>query len=424
MDIKENLEKTQYINGLDGIRGIFCFMVVTHHLPVNILRLPFPLGLSFLQCFFILSGYLISSILIQQKELPFKKYLGRFYLNRFFRIVPLYFFYLLIISLVGFLFRNNPMENNLGIWKDLLQNWKLYMSFTSSYSEWYNYSHDKEYYLSIVNAHLWSLSVEMQFYILFPFVVYFLSIRQIKWLLVVVIIATPFLRLICYSNLNDTLPLVSATLAHYEKKELLGWILHHSSVFQLDAFATGACLAFFNFSKLRINKKALWILIVICIVVLSVNYSQDMRTGNYDSWLDCIYSHTMLIRHHHYFYLLTMSNVIAAILIYLTVNGNGFKLFEHPYSVGLGKISYSMYILQFFVLVVYMILVFIGGLIFGFNFQDFMRGKIGFELLYITGYMILLITISRFTYEFIELRFTRIGKKVKSKLEAKNRMGI
>src|SRR4029077_13536960 len=77
---------------LDGLRGIAIALVVLFHFGL------FPPGWVGVQLFFVLSGYLISDILLTEKEKPFPAYLSRFYWRRSLRIFPLYFFYLIITS--------------------------------------------------------------------------------------------------------------------------------------------------------------------------------------------------------------------------------------------------------------------------------------------------------------------------------------
>jgi peptidoglycan/LPS O-acetylase OafA/YrhL len=79
---------------LDGLRGIAVGFVVLFHFGL------FPPGWIGVQLFFVLSGYLISDILLTEREKPFSTYLGRFYWRRTLRIFPLYFSYLVVISVL------------------------------------------------------------------------------------------------------------------------------------------------------------------------------------------------------------------------------------------------------------------------------------------------------------------------------------
>jgi peptidoglycan/LPS O-acetylase OafA/YrhL len=75
------------IKSLDGIRAVAVFLVLLFHVGL------FPAGWVGVQVFFVLSGYLISDILLRERELPFPEYLVRFYWRRSLRILPLYLFF-------------------------------------------------------------------------------------------------------------------------------------------------------------------------------------------------------------------------------------------------------------------------------------------------------------------------------------------
>ena len=67
---------------LDGLRAVAVSLVVVFHFEI------FPAGWIGVQIFFVLSGYLITSILLREKERPLVSYLGRFYWRRALRIFP------------------------------------------------------------------------------------------------------------------------------------------------------------------------------------------------------------------------------------------------------------------------------------------------------------------------------------------------
>lgn len=84
------------IPGLDGLRAIAFLMIFGFHTD----HLPF--GWLGVQMFFVISGYLITGILLRMREkLPPWEYFLKFYGRRFFRIFPLYYFYLLLIFILS-----------------------------------------------------------------------------------------------------------------------------------------------------------------------------------------------------------------------------------------------------------------------------------------------------------------------------------
>jgi peptidoglycan/LPS O-acetylase OafA/YrhL len=84
------------IPGIDGLRAIAVLALLAFH--VN--GYDFGFGWQGVQFFFVLSGFLITGILLRMKEtLPVKQYFFNFYGRRFLRIFPLYYFYLFILTI-------------------------------------------------------------------------------------------------------------------------------------------------------------------------------------------------------------------------------------------------------------------------------------------------------------------------------------
>lgn len=162
----------KYFKELDGVRGLAAIMVVLFHIKQSgvghdiVARTLYKAG-NFGQTgvilFFVLSGFLITRILLvsKYKESYFKK----FYIRRSLRIFPLYYLALAIYVIIIPYFTTGkvvPFSQSWSFWV-YLQN----IGFTFKWS------------LTGPN-HFWSLAVEEHFYLVWPFAVYFLSE---KWLL-------------------------------------------------------------------------------------------------------------------------------------------------------------------------------------------------------------------------------------------------
>ena len=152
---------------LDGLRGIAILLVVFFH---NFgFSNYFSFGWLGVDLFFVLSGFLITSILLN--EVGSKNYLKNFYGRRMLRIFPVYYlllFICLVILPVFPTFKDNLhyyTSNQVWLWT-YLQNW-LYV---------FKIPEDTN-----VLLHLWSLAVEEQYYLIWPFVI--LLIRKPKSLL-------------------------------------------------------------------------------------------------------------------------------------------------------------------------------------------------------------------------------------------------
>lgn len=197
--------KTGRIPQLDGVRGLAILSVLIWHYysigPTpqtevhSLLKGLFAQSWTGVDLFFVLSGFLICGILMEQKES--QNYFKAFYMRRAFRIVPIYFV-LLVTFLVCYYninwHNNEALYGLLGephpIWSyaTFLQNF-----FMASSANW------GAQWLGIT----WSLSIEEQFYLLFPLAIKFLPNRRLPIFLITMIIAAPLFRLYLAINLDD-----------------------------------------------------------------------------------------------------------------------------------------------------------------------------------------------------------------------------
>ncbi|MBK8781204.1 MAG: acyltransferase [Anaerolineales bacterium] len=165
------------IPGLDGLRAIAFLMIFGFHTDY------LPFGWMGVQMFFVISGYLITGILLRMKtNLPAGEYFLKFYGRRFFRIFPLYYFYLLLIFAVATWFISiSYKQNMMQAVIDQLGYAVLYVyNFYSAYQGFNS---------SPFLDHLWSLSVEEQFYIFWPLLIFFVNEKHLKKLFLAGIIA-------------------------------------------------------------------------------------------------------------------------------------------------------------------------------------------------------------------------------------------
>ena len=131
--------------------------------------------------FFVLSGFLITGILIRGREVADASagdrgvVLRNFYARRFLRIFPIYYLTLLIVLFAG-----------VGPTRDV---WPWLFAYGTNFYVW---SH--LHFLGPV-GHLWTLAVEEQFYIVWPWLVLFLPRRFFRPLLLALIVAAPLYRL-------------------------------------------------------------------------------------------------------------------------------------------------------------------------------------------------------------------------------------
>uniref|UniRef100_UPI0025D965C5 acyltransferase family protein n=1 Tax=uncultured Paracoccus sp. TaxID=189685 RepID=UPI0025D965C5 len=144
-----------------------------------------------------LSGFLITGILLDEKSSKFSDYLRSFYMKRTLRIFPLFYAYLAFNFLI--LLVTGRSTEGYGWYLLYLQNYHIGLELNGSGS------------LPGIVAHTWSLAVEEQFYLVWPFLVYFVSRRQLAWTCVLLIIASPLARWAILQN-DGNVYLTNATL--------------------------------------------------------------------------------------------------------------------------------------------------------------------------------------------------------------------
>lgn len=156
----------KYIPALDGIRAIAILLVLVFHwFPTNHWINIIPNGPIGVTLFFVLSGYLITSILLGQREShSFLKSFGNFVARRALRIFPIY--YAVLASLLIL----KPF--GIQIVSDFYEHPSYYWSY------WYNHWLEQSQNWSDMLSPYWSLSVEEQFYIIWPVLILGISSRK------------------------------------------------------------------------------------------------------------------------------------------------------------------------------------------------------------------------------------------------------
>lgn len=187
------LAPRQHFPSLDGLRGIAILLVlIFHSLDIQLDAIPNPVihaiaisGWSGVSLFFVLSGFLITGILLDAPKGG--RGLGNFYARRALRILPLYYVTLLIFFYV---IPRGPFpelawhdDRELLYWT-FLQNWA--MAARGSFLDAPNLNH------------LWSLNIEEQFYLFWPLFVFGLGRRRLLWLCGGLIVGCLGLRVVLF----------------------------------------------------------------------------------------------------------------------------------------------------------------------------------------------------------------------------------
>lgn len=183
--------KTNYIPGIDGLRAIAVLAVMLYHIDKSFL----PGGFSGVDVFFVISGYVVSRSLARETALNFYRFTLKFYARRIIRIFPALIVCLIAASVITTLIV--PVS-----WLSET-NQKTALSAFFGYSNIALVLYNDGYFSPRIEfnpfAHTWSLGVEEQFYLIFPFV-FFIWLKHkerknisgifAKWLLAVLLAAS------------------------------------------------------------------------------------------------------------------------------------------------------------------------------------------------------------------------------------------
>ena len=223
--------KTPRLPALDGLRAIAILLVVPHNLNLMaasggfayVLVVALQRGWIGVQLFFVLSGFLITGILLDARDSP--GYYRSFFVRRVLRIFPLYYATLIILFVVLPWLNLAPASG-----RDPL----LALSYWAYFSNWYGPFHPGEDSVS----HFWSLALEEQFYLVWPFVVRRRSARWLTRVCLAIAAAALMLRIAMVlagapvqaiyqflATRMDALALGGAAAAALRDPSLLAWAL-------------------------------------------------------------------------------------------------------------------------------------------------------------------------------------------------------
>ena len=300
------LDKT-YLPSLDGWRAIAIIFVILGHakLTVSPSSLYYYFAETFIyaelgvRIFFVLSGFLITTLLIKEHIRFGKINIKNFFIKRVLRIFPVLYLYMLIVFFLNYYL-------NLGLVRDNFLGPLLYLNnFTFFTGTW-------------LTGHTWSLAVEEQFYLIWPFL--YAAVTKKLWLLCLLIISlVPLLKILYYFKPNT----YDATLGPF--------------ITNADAIFSGALISILSFKNIFKTSQKIWNvkgldLLFILLIFISI-FSVHRGIAGF-----IFYPASN-----------TICNLMICLLLMRTLINNQsllFRLINQRILVHIGLLSYSLYIWQ------------------------------------------------------------------------------
>ena len=335
----------RYRAEIDGIRALAVIAVIINHFNKEIL----PSGYLGVDIFFVISGYVITSSLFSRPSKSFKNFITGFYERRIKRILPALLFFVLSMSILICIFSQSP-GNSL----------KTGLSSLFAFSNIYLYQLDVGYFTPYpeynVFTHTWSLSVEEQFYLLFPFLIWFSGFgSQVKN---------------CFRNLFITISVLSIPslvifINFYSINQSFSYFLMPSRFWEIAA----GCLIFLGAQKKLLLIQLLEKIspLIISALLIGFMFLPKSNTG-----------------------FSTIAIVILSLILLVSLKKKtlSYQIYTNPILVYLGKLSYSLYLWHWGILAI-------------------SKWTIGIYWWTIPFQIFLIFIISSFSYKFIETPFRK-----------------
>jgi len=346
-----------HLKGLNGIRAIAAISVVCSHIGLSLSEFGFKenwdsyLASYGVSMFFSLSGFLITYLLLLEKERYSKINIKNFYIRRILRIWPLYYFYLLLAVVALLYFSRADLTNAIYYYIFLCANVPFALGFPIA-----------------TLTHYWSLGVEEQFYLVWPWVAR-KSGHLLKWLLIAlgIFIAIKLFTRYIYSTTSYQWPYL---------------VMHN---FRFDCMMIGAMGAILYFKK---NATFFRICFALPVQVIA--------------WLSIL----LMALNKFHIASVTDSELVAIITVVLITNLSGNQKtvidLERPFFDFLGKISYGIYV--YHPLIIFLVIKTMAPYII--SFSPAMRMIILFTMIPAST-----VLVAYLSYELFEKRLLRLKTK-------------
>jgi peptidoglycan/LPS O-acetylase OafA/YrhL len=289
----------RYIKEIDGLRALAVIAVIINHL--NSVWLPG--GFLGVDIFFVISGFVVTGSLLNSKDVKFTDFIINFYRKRIKRLYPALLFCVLISTILTLMFVVEPHESiKTGIMSLFgISNFYLIKIGTNYFA--------LDASLNVF-THTWSLAVEEQFYFIFPVLVFLTGIsisfdKSIK----------------SFTVLASGLWVISIVFYLYSSHEKPDWAFYLMPARFWQLISGGLIYTSIRcayFKKLH----AEWVSVPLVGIIFCLLLPEEYKT----------------------YTTIGITFLTALILLFIKENKKPSVILGHDYSVNVGKISYSLYL--------------------------------------------------------------------------------
>ena len=305
---------------IDGLRALAIVPVVLFHAGFEL----FSGGYVGVDVFFVISGYLMTSIILNELE-EGRFSICDFYSRRAKRLLPAFYFTLLVTFIASYFLLSPTLFKNFGF---SLGSSTLLVPNISFWLE-SGYFNEDAYTKPLL--HMWSLGVEAQFYLIWPILLFFLFKNLKKFWLFGVRLLLGLFSLF----MNEWMLILNeSNAAENWADERIEAAIYFLTPFRLFEFSVGALLSFASRYQIvnKIALEVLQILGILAIIYAVVFFDNTTTFPSFNALIPCIG---------------------AALLIYSSNARFSSFILKNRLAVGLGKVSYSLYLIHWPIIVLY-----------------------------------------------------------------------
>lgn len=349
-----------YYRSVDGLRGVSILMVILGHFGFNYAFRAthiFVDSTTGVHIFFVISGFLITTLLLKEKLKTGSISLKHFYIRRALRILPIAYLFLIVLIILNIYLKLHIAA----------------FDFIASFLFFKNLPIKNEPF----TAHFWTLAVEEQFYLTFPFLLA-KNINAYFKVALFIVIAVPLISILSFYGLKFVQP--------YPVINLIIKVIRYSFWKGPVIILIGSVFSILTFKNVikpqRASKSYFYSFILLSVAIMI---------------------HNKMFLFHKPYLSEYVSAIIIGYVIVLSINSNNFlsAILNNAMLVKVGILSYSLYIWQE---------LFIGNK----PWQPWLAGLRGYPLyIIILVKLISIFVIAYISYTFFESKFLKLKARFK-----------